>query len=85
MSAIYSCREAARLLSEAQDHPLRLRQRVALQIHTGLCSACRAYARQIRFLDEVFALRSASGAADLPSSEALGAAARERIRARLRG
>jgi hypothetical protein len=33
MSAVFSCREASRLASEAMDHPLALHQRAALRMH----------------------------------------------------
>ena len=45
-----SCREAARLQSEALDHRLRLRQRMGLRIHLLLCKWCRRYGKQIDFL-----------------------------------
>jgi len=83
MSAIFSCREAARLASEAQDRVLPMRQRLALRMHTMMCGACRTYKRQIVFIDSVFTLRAKHGKPDIPASVALDAAARERIRARL--
>lgn len=83
MSALFSCREAARLASEAQDHALLWRQRLALRLHTVMCATCRAYARQIVLIDTVFRLRAKCGKSDLPTSEGLDAAARNRIRARL--
>jgi hypothetical protein len=84
MSAIFSCREAARLASEAQDHPLAMRQRMALRMHTLMCAACRSYERQILVIDRVFRLRAARDEPSIPTSEGLDAAARERIRARLK-
>lgn len=84
MSAIFSCREAARLTSEAQDHPLAMRQRMALRVHTMMCAACRTYERQILFIDRVFRLRAERGEPSVPTSDGLDAAARERIRARLK-
>jgi hypothetical protein len=83
MSAIFSCREAARLISEAQDHPLVLRQRMTLHMHRMMCAACRSYERQILFIDRVFQRRAGHGEPSIPTSEGLDAAARERIRARL--
>lgn len=83
MSAVFSCREAARLISESQDHPLVMHQRIALRIHLLLCAACRSYERQIIFIDEVFRLRGLKGNPDLPTSTSLDAAARERIRSHL--
>jgi hypothetical protein len=84
MNAVFSCREAARLASEALDHPLNLRQRMTLRTHTLMCSACTKYAAQISFIDAIFRGRARRGTPHLPSSESLGAAARERIRARLK-
>ncbi len=83
MSAVFSCREAAKLASQAQDRVLPMRQHMALRMHTMMCAACRAYERQIIFIDTVFRLRAQHGTADLPTSAGLDAAARERIRARL--
>jgi len=83
MSAVFSCREAARLASEAQDHVLPMPKRMALRMHTMMCAACTAYKRQIIFIDTVFTLRAKHGKPDLPTSEGLDSAARERIRARL--
>lgn len=45
-----SCREAARLQSEALDHQLRFSQKAGLRLHLVLCKWCRRYGRQIRFL-----------------------------------
>jgi len=83
MSAFFSCREAARLISESQDHPLVMRQRIALRFHTLICAACRSYERQIILIDQAFRLRALKGNPDLPTSEGLDDAARERIRIRL--
>jgi predicted anti-sigma-YlaC factor YlaD len=83
MSFIYSCREAARLLSLAQDRPLSTRQRLLLGMHTWLCTACRSYGRQIASLDELFRYRASHGDPALPVSEQLSQTARERIRRRL--
>lgn len=81
---IYPCREAARLLSEARDRRLALGERIGLYVHTATCRACRAYARQIRVIDEVFALHARRVEPALPTGAGLDAAARERIRVRLR-
>lgn len=83
MSSIFSCREAARLASEALEHPLPARQRVALRVHTMMCSACRSYARQITLIDRIFRLRAQRGDPTIPTRAGLDAAARERILTRL--
>ena len=84
MSAIFSCREASRLISLARDRPLVLGERAALRLHRLMCGACRCYDAQLRLIDEAFRRRAAAGHPDLPVSEGLDAAARERIRARMR-
>ncbi len=45
-----NCRETSRLLSQQQDEPLRLSERIALRIHLGVCSACSRFSRQMGFL-----------------------------------
>ncbi len=45
-----SCREATRLVSQAQERKLDLSQRLQLRFHHAICAACANYARQIDFL-----------------------------------
>ena len=45
-----SCKDIAKLASEGLDRKLSLRERISLRVHTTLCSACRAYRRQIKAL-----------------------------------
>ena len=80
LKAIASCRAASRLMSISLDRRLLVREQVAMQVHLAMCSACRAYRRQIRRIDAI--LRQATEAR-LPGGEALDVAARERIRAGL--
>ena len=44
------CRQASRLLSEAEDRQLGLSERLALRVHLGLCDACTQFSRQLAFL-----------------------------------
>lgn len=55
------CREATRLLSEAQDRPLGMLERWPLQAHLLACSNCRNFEAQLAFLRR--ALRQHPGAA----------------------
>ena len=73
-----SCREATRLLSEAQDRPLPWRRRLGLRLHLLMCRLCARYARQLRFLRR--ALRRLPEEADraLPGAR-LSPEARRRI------
>lgn len=50
-----SCKQAARLLSEAQDHPLPLHKKMLLQAHLVLCTMCRRYEKQLQWLREALA------------------------------
>lgn len=45
-----SCRESSRLLSDGLDRPLRLGERLALQLHLALCRACSRADKQLHFL-----------------------------------
>lgn len=45
-----TCRRVTELLSEAQEHPLSLRDRAALRMHTMLCDGCRNFGRQMDVL-----------------------------------
>lgn len=45
-----TCREAARLQSEALDRRLGLGQRLGLRLHLLLCKWCRRYGKQLDFL-----------------------------------
>jgi predicted anti-sigma-YlaC factor YlaD len=49
-----SCTEAARLISESQDAPLSLTDRVGLRLHLAICQHCRRYQRQIHLMRQVF-------------------------------
>lgn len=76
-----SCKQAARLQSLAQDHPLGLGQRLGLSIHLFLCKWCRRYGKQIGFLRSA-ALHESSREQCLPP-QSLRPEARERIKQRL--
>jgi predicted anti-sigma-YlaC factor YlaD len=76
-----SCRAAARLQSEAMDHPLRLRQRLGLRLHLMLCRWCRRYGRQIGFLRR---LAREQEPHEVTPPQVLRPEARERMKQRLR-
>lgn len=52
-----SCKEAARLSSEAQERKLSFRERVAMHFHTTMCGGCNFYNKQITKLRELFEAR----------------------------
>ena len=45
-----SCKEATRLMSQAQDRQLSLGERAWLQFHLAICRGCRAASEQLEFL-----------------------------------
>lgn len=45
-----SCKDAVKLLSESQERPLRLAERVDLRLHLFICRGCRATRRHFDFL-----------------------------------
>ena len=45
-----SCKEATRLISQAQDRELSLGERASLQFHLAICRGCRAVNAQFEFL-----------------------------------
>ena len=50
MKLIPSCRETSELLSQAQDRPLTLREKVLVHVHLPLCNGCRNFREQVAFL-----------------------------------
>jgi hypothetical protein len=50
LARLTNCKEASRLLSQAQEKPLSLRDRVRLWLHIRRCIACQRYQRQLAFL-----------------------------------
>lgn len=45
-----TCKEATQLLSQSQDRPLALRERLALRLHLLICDACSNFRRQLDFV-----------------------------------
>jgi hypothetical protein len=45
-----SCREATELMSQEQDRPLTLGERVGLSLHVLICAACTNYRQQMSVL-----------------------------------
>jgi hypothetical protein len=81
-----SCKDVARLVSEALERDLGLRQRWAMGFHLLLCSHCARFRRQLRLLGDM-ARRFAEADLDtvLPADVVLSSEARERIKRDLRG
>ncbi len=45
-----SCRQATRLMSEAQDRKLGLAEKMSLELHLAMCKGCTNYRAQVSFL-----------------------------------
>ena len=44
------CREATSLMSQEQDRPLTLSERIGLRLHVWICNGCNNYRRQMGVL-----------------------------------
>jgi hypothetical protein len=49
---VISCKEASRLLSQAQDRRLGWAERLKLRAHLALCDFCTRFEEQLRFMRE---------------------------------
>ena len=45
-----TCQQVTRLLSEAQDRKLRLKEKLPLKFHLLMCSGCANFRQQMDFL-----------------------------------
>ncbi len=45
-----TCREATALMSQEQDRPLTLSERIGLRLHVWICNGCNNYRRQMGVL-----------------------------------
>ncbi len=45
-----TCQQVTHLLSEAQDHELRLKEKLPLKLHLMMCSGCNNFRQQLDFL-----------------------------------
>lgn len=48
-----NCHEATRLMSEAQERPLPLPEKVSLKLHTMMCSGCRNFGEQMGAIRQI--------------------------------
>src|SRR5258708_7536634 len=78
-----NCAEMSRLASRSLEQPLSMRTRLKMGLHYLICTWCKRYFTQLRFLHEA-APRFEEHAGTL-SSRGLSVEARQRIVQRLRG
>lgn len=45
-----SCKQATELMSQEQDRPLSLSERIGLRLHVWICDGCNNYRRQMEVL-----------------------------------
>ncbi len=64
-----SCREATRLMSEAQERSLSWRERVALMFHAAMCSGCRNARKQFALLRRAIRLYRSTDRPNVPGAE----------------
>ncbi|MCH2220098.1 MAG: zf-HC2 domain-containing protein [Dechloromonas sp.] len=45
-----TCKDATRLMSEAQDRPLSVGEKLQLEVHLAMCRGCSNFREQMNFL-----------------------------------
>jgi hypothetical protein len=55
LTHMVSCREASRLLSQREERPLALAERIKLALHLRACNACTRFARQLALIRDALA------------------------------
>ena len=78
---MYSCKEASRLISDAQERPLSLVEKFGLYTHLLICKSCINYNKHIKFMRK--AIMSARDNASMELDTGMSDSARDRIRQKL--
>lgn len=65
-----TCRQATQLLSERQDRPLQLNEKLSLNLHTSLCTPCRRFGKHVQQLSLLAKQYRTYQSLDLPSTSA---------------
>lgn len=78
---ILSCKQVAERISKSADDSISRREKVAVALHLMMCSYCRRFQRQVRFLGSAFKQwgRMAEAGGPLPEWR-LPEASRQRIK-----
>jgi hypothetical protein len=50
LARFINCRQAARMMSDAQERPLSIADRMKLRLHLYWCVACTRYGQQLAFM-----------------------------------
>jgi predicted anti-sigma-YlaC factor YlaD len=48
-----NCRQATQLLSERLDRELTTKEKLALKMHTAMCTACRRFGQQVEEISHI--------------------------------
>ncbi|MBE0473655.1 zf-HC2 domain-containing protein [Rhodoferax sp.] len=47
-----NCQQATRLISESQERPLSMTEKLSLKMHVMMCSGCKNFSLQVPFLSK---------------------------------
>ena len=47
-----NCQQATRLISESQERPLSVAEKLSLKMHVMMCSGCKNFSLQVPFLSQ---------------------------------
>ncbi|WP_021020546.1 zf-HC2 domain-containing protein [Vibrio gazogenes] len=61
-----NCKQATRLLSERMERTLTTKEKLALRLHTSMCSSCRRFGNQ---MDDIRLLSKRYMSAELKDKE----------------
>lgn len=64
-----SCREVTRLVSDAQERPLGLQERMSLRMHITMCSACRKFENQMTTIRAAMRMFAGSDVPSVPPTD----------------
>jgi len=77
-----SCKNTSRLISQAQERRLSLRERINLRVHVGMCNNCRRFEQQIVTMRKI--MHREWKQYTPPTNKQLPSEAQERIRQTLK-
>ena len=77
-----TCKHTSRLISEAQERQLSLRERINLRLHVWMCNNCRHFEQQIVTMRKI--MQREWTQVTPPTDNQLPGEARERIRQTLK-
>ncbi len=66
---MYSCRQASRIVSEAMERKLTMKERINLRIHLFVCDMCRNFKQNVHLLERTLRRIGSGDALHEPLSE----------------